>query len=472
VSRGTRGNVQGRGSVVGRVRGAATRAAGALSGGAGTVRRGVGRSIELLRSGRWTGHVARLGVLALALPLLFSPGTEPRDHAGGEVAGQRDVAPTGDGGPVGAGDGAVATGGGDVAPVGSGDVVDARPVVPAEVRTVQPDLLVRPEQPIEPSALFSVLGLDGIGHLASAAEIAVVGHGPEGDRDQLEALVVDVSAFRPLTPEVTAQTPGVWERLLEGDVVVRHDIADQLSLPLGDEMLLRAAETDPLSVRIGAFASNGAPPLADLIVPWTVGRSLGATDPDLLIVAVEEDEDPEELGARIADLLGGAEVEQLEAPAAERATLEGAGSEAFEGFSYVSHGDGMITIDRDWVNRNIVSAEVPIFRGHVTCHRIMIPQLRAALQEVQAAGLDRYIDPSQYGGCWVPRHILFNPSRPLSMHAWGLAVDFNVSTNQYGARPTLHPGIVEIFERWGFDWGGYWSTPDGMHFELRSVVQP
>jgi hypothetical protein len=30
--------------------------------------------------------------------------------------------------------------------------------------------------------------------------------------------------------------------------------------------------------------------------------------------------------------------------------------------------------------------------------------------------------------------------------------------------------IVEIFDRWGFAWGGRWSRPDGMHFELGALL--
>lgn len=67
----------------------------------------------------------------------------------------------------------------------------------------------------------------------------------------------------------------------------------------------------------------------------------------------------------------------------------------------------------------------------------------------------------------------------LSMHAFGAAVDINVSRANYwrwakpddrGQRPWQNQipyEIVEIFERHGFIWGGRWHHFDTMHFEYR-----
>ena len=66
---------------------------------------------------------------------------------------------------------------------------------------------------------------------------------------------------------------------------------------------------------------------------------------------------------------------------------------------------------------------------------------------------------------WAPRHQLSDPSRPLSLHAWGLALDINPDENPYGVESTLNPKLVEIFETYGFEWGGRWKTPDPMHFQ-------
>ena len=45
-----------------------------------------------------------------------------------------------------------------------------------------------------------------------------------------------------------------------------------------------------------------------------------------------------------------------------------------------------LTIDPTWVERNIVSTEVPLL-GTVTCHRKLIPMVRGALYEIGASSL-------------------------------------------------------------------------------------
>jgi peptidoglycan LD-endopeptidase CwlK len=66
----------------------------------------------------------------------------------------------------------------------------------------------------------------------------------------------------------------------------------------------------------------------------------------------------------------------------------------------------------------------------------------------------------------------------LSPHAFGIAIDINVSTGDYWQWDLKNHGkanfvnripkeIVEIFERHGFIWGGKWKHYDSMHFEYR-----
>lgn len=132
--------------------------------------------------------------------------------------------------------------------------------------------------------------------------------------------------------------------------------------------------------------------------------------------------------------------------------------------------NGFIDPDPSWVAANIATGTVPIL-GTVRCHRIMIPQLASALQEISDNGLADEIRAGDYAGCYVPRFIDRDPRRGLSMHAFGLALDLNVSTNALGTRGDMHPTVVQIFQKWGFAWGGWWAQPDPMHFELARIVR-
>ena len=131
----------------------------------------------------------------------------------------------------------------------------------------------------------------------------------------------------------------------------------------------------------------------------------------------------------------------------------------------------LVTIEgnaNDQVRSNIRTARVPIL-GTVTCHRLMIPQLRGALQDVKDAGLAGTIH--SYDGCYVPRFIERNPEHAISLHTWGIAIDLDASTNYRGIKGTMDPKVVEIFKRWGFRWGGDWDYTDPMHFELGALLR-
>lgn len=138
--------------------------------------------------------------------------------------------------------------------------------------------------------------------------------------------------------------------------------------------------------------------------------------------------------------------------------------EAFGEFAARADSDGRITIEPRWVTRNLRSERVPLL-GRLTCHRALFPQLEAALRGLEAGGQSHVVDASDHAGCWVPRFIGWDPDDWLSHHAWGIALDVNVSNNAFGAPPDQGPELVTAMERSGFTWGGRWLIPDGMHFE-------
>lgn len=307
-----------------------------------------------------------------------------------------------------------------------------------------------------------------IAALASIKHVPV--EGPAG-ATTLRVGAVDPITFRSVAPGVSRNARFVWEELAGGQAVVTFAAADLLDLE--DEASIDVASS---TLPLGAFADNGIPNIADVLVNQTVGSELGLGPPKWLVVGA----DPGSNLARLNDRL------RRELPQARIATLlpnppAVIAPETPEAVGEVSDGligtmsfrilkNGFIKPDKDWVRANIATAQVPII-GEVTCHRVMIPQLFRALAEVEEQGLARLIRPGDYGGCYVPRFIDRDPTKPLSMHAFGLAVDLNVSTNLLGSRGDMDPRIVEIFEKWGFTWGGWWDRPDPMHFELGRLVE-
>ena len=129
------------------------------------------------------------------------------------------------------------------------------------------------------------------------------------------------------------------------------------------------------------------------------------------------------------------------------------------------YGDDWIRLDPGFLRRNIRTARVPLL-GSVSCHRKMIPALRAAMAELVGRGLGRLVDAGDYAGCYAPRRI--RPGGAMSLHAWGLAVDLNARANPHGGRSAQDRRLVRTMERHGFTWGGNFPTlPDPMHFEFR-----
>ncbi len=124
------------------------------------------------------------------------------------------------------------------------------------------------------------------------------------------------------------------------------------------------------------------------------------------------------------------------------------------------------TADPAWYDANIRTRTVPIL-GAVTCHRKLFPPLVGALQEVVDRGLDRRIHI--YSGCYAARTVGRSATAPPSQHAYGAAIDIDAPTNAMGdTTPAMDPRVVEVFQRWGFHWGGDFVITDGMHFEYGS----
>ena len=110
-------------------------------------------------------------------------------------------------------------------------------------------------------------------------------------------------------------------------------------------------------------------------------------------------------------------------------------------------------------------AAIAVLPVKVYCNRLLSAPLLAALANVVNRGFAE--DLKMWNGCYIVRKK--RGALALSLHSWGVAIDLNQATNQFGKTPTLSAGFVKCFTDAGFDWGGMWSKPDGMHFQLRTM---
>lgn len=148
--------------------------------------------------------------------------------------------------------------------------------------------------------------------------------------------------------------------------------------------------------------------------------------------------------------------------------------DTFGTFAYDELSGGRIQIDPRWVEQNMVECHLAKASGQgkdvvTRCHRLVKEPIERAFEEIAARGLWRLIH--SFDGLWVPRHMTWNAGRPLSSHSWGIAFDLNASRNPYGGGVTPeNRSLNEVFNRYGFAWGGDWNTSkDAMHWELADI---
>jgi len=140
---------------------------------------------------------------------------------------------------------------------------------------------------------------------------------------------------------------------------------------------------------------------------------------------------------------------------------------------------GLVDIGGDWILHNLARIEppFPLRDGggrsihQITCHALIADQLEAALVDLKDASLTHLIN--SFDGCWVPRHMNWNPTSPLSRHSWGIAVDVNARRFPYGSTDKQDPRLVAAFRRHGFEAGQDWRPKaDPMHFEIVTLPTP
>jgi len=325
-----------------------------------------------------------------------------------------------------------------------------------------PDVLVRLPAPVQSSQLQQLTGLVPPGRTVTmrTGTLSVAGSSASGN---LSAAGVDPAAFRRFTPQNTAEVTGVWDNVAKGYIALSYDAAKRLGASLGNTVTVNGQP-----IEVGALADTGLPDL-DAILSNDAAARVGLPPANALVLSGGKD-DPTPLVLSVRKAVAkNARVDMLRAPA-ENTSFFGVGDarRRLGSLTYQVMPDGSVVVDPKWVAQNIATETVPII-GRMTCHRAMFPQLIKALTEIEANGLADKIHPEQYEGCYYPK--LIEDTDHLSMHAWGLAFDLNTPTNQRLTHGDMDPGVVAIFKKWGFRWGGDWKdTPDPMHFEMAALL--
>lgn len=339
--------------------------------------------------------------------------------------------------------------------------------VPDSVETMRPSLKATLPDGVSDQMVEQVKAVPGVGASARVLLANIVVEVPGGDA-QVSIAAVKPGEFRPLAPESTAQAKFVWEGLYRSQTLIAHE---QYQI-FGGKPLSTLAAKGPKGrevLRIGGLASSGVPNLAGAMMSLDRAGELGLGNPTLLLLGLKKDAKTADVLKELRKAIPGVTFETTTQGGA-RTFFSGASAQrAIGNFRYTTNPDGTISQNQSWVSQHITQKTVPLL-GEVTCHRTMLPQLEGALTEIGDTGLSASIKPEQYAGCYVPRFIQRDRSKPLSMHAWGLAVDLNVGDNPAGSRPKMDPKVVAVMEKWGFRWGGRWSPPDGQHFELAALI--
>ena len=134
--------------------------------------------------------------------------------------------------------------------------------------------------------------------------------------------------------------------------------------------------------------------------------------------------------------------------------------------------------DEATLSSMMVWIEIPMYQldgsvkyGYLQCHPKLQTEIIAAFREMVAIGF-----PVEEASCYGYRQMNNGTgTNSLSHHSYGVAIDINWTVNPhiswgYSPDPSspyyINQAVINIWQRHGFYWGGYWEYPytDWMHF--------
>ncbi len=360
-------------------------------------------------------------------------------------------------------------------PTATADAPTVEPPGPLDDRLYGDDLLIVSQDTIPEDLVEQILAVkvDGKKGVEAAEQLSVGQISVENKLYNIAA--VDAATYRRFTPETTAYEESGWDRVAAGEVALDVDVQDRVPLDKNDYLEAGSGDvTHP--IHVGFYAQNVG--TLDAVVNTAWGERLGLPADNALIINTGI-ASPQAVRTQIEKLLGDQEMSITALDIVAETGIDpdtfqtvipvGSFADAVGVFRYTPIGGGRVAPEPRWVRDHIVTESVPIL-GQVTCNKFMMPQLKAALAEIQRVGLADEIHPDEYAGCYYPRFIA--GSTQLSNHSFGLAFDINVPGNQRGTVGEIDRGVVAIFKNWGFAWGGDWNYTDPMHFEMARIVNP
>ena len=258
----------------------------------------------------------------------------------------------------------------------------------------------------------------------------------------------------------------ITELIQKNKIIVSEFTAEQYSINVGDTLVLVGMNEVTFEIEVGEIVPDAELGWFEAVVNKEVGYQLGI---NRHIQAIIWDNKVTE--NHFVELYKNIEYKRLrvtfkDAKPNKNWVLPTALVKKYFGDFQIKEKDGTwIIVEPAWRNANIERKNMPII-GRATCNKIMWEPLLGALNQVIEEGLQNTLSKDEFqksGGCYAPRRInRFNAGGAISRHAWGIAIDINVKSG-------YHPRVVEIFNNWGFAWGGTWTSPDEMHFELRDL---
>ncbi len=289
-------------------------------------------------------------------------------------------------------------------------------------------------------------------------------------RIPLEVMATNVRGMTPFLP--AAWRDIFTDTLRRGRAIMGESSAALRRLRVGDRVVLRGRHR----LTIGAIVPDEVASWSELMVARDVGRSVGVKHDRFALLDMNGQPTESRLARKIDPLLGPGYRPRVRKPG--HADFRRQGDAVWppvlmkEGFGeFAAYPDpqrpGYLRMHPSFVHRHLVSRNVPLL-GRFTCHELVFRPLIRAMNRLRNQGHSGAV--RNFAGCYNARMVLRMPTAAISHHSWGAAVDINSISNPYGAQPHQPPVLVSAMKASGFTWGGLWTVPDGMHFELVAVA--